>query len=285
MWFGVLFGHYAQRRRESILHANGELLCTTVPGVFLKISVVTAVRNGASAIRPTLDSVAAQSYRDVEHVVVDGASTDGTADVVRAHGGRVAQLVSERDAGVYDAFNKGWRLATGDVVGYLNAADVYTSADVLGRIAEAFSPDVDAVFGDVLIVDGETASRPLRVYRSNRFRPDRLAYGLMPAHPTLFLRRGLYERLGGYDASYRIAGDYELCVRLFVGQRIRYRYIVGPPMVRMPRGGLSNSGWRSTWTITREMQRACAANGVPTNLLKLCSRLPRKMLELVSADE
>jgi glycosyltransferase involved in cell wall biosynthesis len=251
----------------------------------LKISVVTAVRNGASAIRATLESVATQAYRDVEHVVVDGASTDGTADIVRAYGDRVARLVSERDAGVYDAFNKGWRLATGDVVGYLNAADVYTSADILRRVAEAFAAEaVDAVYGDVLIVDEATASRVLRVYRSDHFRPARLPYGFMPAHPTLFLRRELYERLDGYDPSYRIAGDYELCVRLFVGQGIRYRYLGGPPMVRMPRGGLSNSGWRSTWIITREMQRACAENGVPTNLLKLSSRLPRKLLELVPSD-
>jgi glycosyltransferase involved in cell wall biosynthesis len=248
----------------------------------VKISVVTAVRNGARAIPPTLASVASQTHPDVEHVVVDGASTDATLEVVRAQGTHVARLISERDSGVYDAFNKGWRLATGDVVGYLNAADVYTSPDVLARVAAAFAQgDVDAVYGDVLIVDEDTGTRVLRKYGSGRFSPARLAYGFMPAHPTLFVRRELYEALGGYDPTYRIAGDFELCVRLFLGRRIRHRYLGGPPMVRMPRGGLSNSGWRSTWIITREMQRACEANGVPTNFFKLASRIPRKLFELL----
>lgn len=251
----------------------------------MKISIVTAVRNGASSIARTLDSVARQAWPDVEHVVVDGASTDGTVDVVRQAGRRVGHLLSEPDAGVYDAFNKGWRLATGDVVGYLNAGDVYTSDDVLARVGAAFATgDVDAVYGDVLIVSEDAAERVLRTYSSGRFRPARLAYGFMPAHPTLFVRRALYEALGGYDPSYRIAGDFELCVRLFLGRRVRYRYLGGAPMVRMPRGGLSNSGWRSTWIITREMQRACDANRVSTNFLKLASRIPRKLFELLPSD-
>jgi glycosyltransferase involved in cell wall biosynthesis len=248
----------------------------------VKISVVTAVRNGAATIGATLASVAEQTGADVEHVVVDGASTDDTVARIRAAGASVGRFLCEPDRGVYDAFNKGWRLSSGDVVGYLNSGDVYTTPRELARVAAAFErPDVDAVFGDVLIVDEHDLQRALRVYRSGGFRPSRLAYGFMPAHPTLFVRREFYERLDGYDPSFRIAGDYDFCLRLFLQERARYQYLGPGAMVRMPRGGLSNQGWRSTWTITREMHRACRARGVPTSMLKLTSRLPAKALEVL----
>lgn len=247
----------------------------------MKVSIVTAVRNGGAVIGGTLESVAAQDYADIEHIVVDGASTDDTLAVVRAHGRRVARVLSEPDTGVYQAFNKGLRLATGDAIAFLNAGDSYCSGDVVSRVVAAFADDpVDAVFGDLLVVDPRDETRVLRRYSSRAFRPERLAWGFMPAHPTLFLRRRVYEACGGYDPGYRIAGDYELCLRVFLGQRIRYRHLPGD-LVRMPSGGLSNRGWRSKWVITREMRRACAANAVPTSLLRLSSRLPVKMLEVL----
>lgn len=245
----------------------------------MKVSIVTAVRNGGSAIRRTLDSVAAQDHPDIEHIVIDGASSDDTLAVVRAYGRRVERVVSEPDSGVYDAFNKGLRLSTGAAIAFLNAGDSYCATNVVSRVAEVLADDtVDAVFGDLMIVDPRDESRVLRHYSSRGFRPERLASGFMPAHPTLFLRRRVYEALGGYDPRYRIAGDFELCLRAFLGRRIRYRYLAGD-LVRMPSGGLSNRGWRSKWMITREMRQACAANAVPTSLLRLSSRLPIKMLE------
>ncbi len=250
----------------------------------MKVSIITAVRNGAEAIGTTLDSVAAQSHDDIEHVVVDGASTDGTVAVVRERGRRVARLLSEPDRGVYDAFNKGLALATGDVVAFLNAGDSYLDADVVATVAKVFAAqDVDAVFGDVLIVDPHDPGRILRNYRSARFGPGRMAGGFMPAHPTLFLRRELYRRLGGYDASYRIAGDFELCVRAFVHERARYHYLPRA-LVRMPQGGLSTRGWRSKWIITLEMRRACLQNGVATSLPRLLLRFPVKLLEVLRAS-
>ena len=139
---------------------------------------------------------------------------------------------------------------------------------------------MDAVFGDVLIVDPFDESQVLRYYSSRDFHPSRLAWGFMPAHPTLFVKRRVYEACGGYDPAYRIAGDFEFCLRAFIKHRVRYRYIADA-FVRMPSGGLSNRGWRSKWTITREMRRACTVNGVPTNLLKLSSRFPIKMAEVL----
>jgi glycosyltransferase involved in cell wall biosynthesis len=247
----------------------------------LKVSIITAVRNGADVIARTVDSIAAQDYPDIEHVVVDGASTDGTADIVRRMGSRNLRLVSERDAGVYDAFNKGLRLATGDIIGYLNAADTYYALDSVSRIAAAFAePSVDAVFGDVMIVDADATDVAVRRYSSARFSPGRVANGFMPAHPTLFLRRAVYEKFGPYDVSYRIAGDFELVARVFARGGIRYAYLE-EVLVRMPRGGISTSGPRATWTITREMRRACAQNAIPTNYFKLLSRLALKAAEFV----
>jgi glycosyltransferase involved in cell wall biosynthesis len=237
------------------------------------------VRNGARDIAATLASVAAQDYPDIEHIIVDGASTDDTVEIVRRMGQRVARLVSEPDTGVYDAFNKGLRLATGDVVAYLNAGDSYVSPGIVGSIANSFAAsDVEAVYGDVEIVDAVNPAKLVRRYRSGSFRPSWLAWGFMPAHPALFIRRSVYQRCGGYDPSYRVAGDFELCIRLFAVEQIRHIY-VPQLLVRMPRGGLSNSGWPSVWTITREMRRACTVHGVRTSYARLLMRLPVKTLE------
>jgi glycosyltransferase involved in cell wall biosynthesis len=246
----------------------------------MKISIITAVYNGAERIAKTLNSVAQQDYGSIEHIVVDGASTDDTLARVHASGARVARVISEPDFGVYDAFNKGLRAATGDVIAFLNAGDTYASRHVISRIAEELTTaSTQAVFSDLMIVDERDESLVVRIYRSKYFAPNTMAYGFMPAHPTLFLRREVYQSVGEYDTRYRIAGDFEMCLRIFVTRSTRYKYIP-QPLVRMPRGGLSNSGWRSKWKITREMRQACAACGLRTNTAKLLLRLPVKLLEM-----
>jgi glycosyltransferase involved in cell wall biosynthesis len=246
----------------------------------LKVSIITAVYNGGEAIAATLRSVAQQDHESIEHIVVDGGSTDCTLRTVQANSARVACLISEADNGVYDAFNKGLRAATGDVIAFLNCGDTYTSPKIVSLMAGLLADgDVEAAFADVLITDPLDADRVIRRYRSARFSPRRMAYGLMPAHPSLFMTRKTYERVGQYDTSFRIAGDFELCVRAFVKASATYRYL-DQATVRMPSGGLSNRGWRSKWTITREMRRACAINRVSTNFTKLCLRFPLKLLEM-----
>jgi glycosyltransferase involved in cell wall biosynthesis len=245
------------------------------------ISIITAVYNGAGSIAQTLASVALQDHEHIEYIVVDGASTDTTLATVRAHGERVARVISEPDRGVYDAFNKGLRAATGDAIAYLGCGDTYVSPDVVSRMAAELSHQgTEAAFADASIVDADDPAHIVRRYSSKRFTPQRMAFGLMPAHPTLFLRREVYRSVGEYDTQFRIAGDFELCLRVFARRTTRYRY-VAEPLVRMPRGGLSNSGWRSKLQITREMRRACAMNGVRTNYAKLCLRFPLKILEMV----
>jgi len=245
-----------------------------------KASIITAVLNGAEHIGRTLDSVADQDHADVEHVIADGGSTDGTLELIRAHRGGTARIISGRDSGVYEAFNKGLEAATGDVIAYLNCGDTYETRSAVSKsLFELDAYGVDAAFADVLIVDALRQSRVVRRYSSRRFTPGAMPFGFMPAHPTLFLRRRVYEEAGRYDPEFRIAGDFEFCVRVFIGRNTSYRYIP-EALVRMPRGGLSNRGWRSTWEITKEMRRACRVHRVSTNWAKLCLRIPLKLAEL-----
>ena len=247
----------------------------------MKISIITVAFNAAQTIADTLESVAAQMHADVEHIVVDGASTDGTLAVIKHHGQRVSRLVSEPDHGIYDAMNKGLRLATGDVIGFLNADDVYADSSVLARVSANMEMEgLDALFGDAEFVSADRPDRPLRRYRSERFRPGRIAWGWMPAHPTLFLRRELYERFGLFRTDYRIAGDFELVARMFHGDTLKYRH-VPEVLVRMRTGGISTGGWRNTLLLNREVLRACRENGIPTSLPRILSKYPAKLLEFI----
>jgi glycosyltransferase involved in cell wall biosynthesis len=247
----------------------------------MKISIITAVYNGADSIATTLRSVAQQDHGDIEHIVIDGASTDSTLTNVRSNSQRISIVISEPDKGVYDAFNKGLRRATGDVVAFLNCGDTYTSPFVVSKMADTLARhEVQATFADVLIEAEKTPGRVIRRYSSKHFSPRTMAYGLMPAHPTLFMRREIYESVGEYDTRFRIAGDFELCLRAFARRGTSYQYIP-EAMVRMPSGGISNSGWRSKWLITNEMRSACRLNGLSTNFAKLCLRFPLKIVELI----
>ena len=244
----------------------------------MKLSIITAVRNAENAIAATLRSVREQRGVSIEHIVIDGASTDRTLDVVRTEGQHVAVVRSERDLGIYDAFNKGLALSTGDIIAFLNAGDSYASTGVALAVQERFSgSSVDAVLGDTLIVSADERRQVLRSISSRRFAPWQMAYGFMPAHPSMFLRREVYDRVGVFDIDYRQAGDYEFCLRAFCEHKIQFAH-VPEVVVHMPTGGVTNSGWKSVMVNTREMRRACKANGVSTNLVKLMLRLPIKSL-------
>jgi glycosyltransferase involved in cell wall biosynthesis len=246
----------------------------------MRVSIITAVLNGAATIGRTLDSIAEQDYADLEHIVADGDSKDATLEMVRASRAGAARIISGSDSGVYAAFNKGLRAATGDVIAFLNAGDCYESATAVSRMVLALKTfAVEAAFADVLIVDPERRFRIIRRYSSKKFSPRAMTYGFMPAHPTLFLRREVYAAAGEYDPEFRIAGDFEFCLRAFVLRKTSYRY-VPETLVRMPSGGLSNHGWRSKMEITNEMLRACRLNGIRTNWAKLSLRLPMKLTEL-----
>jgi glycosyltransferase involved in cell wall biosynthesis len=242
----------------------------------LKISVITAVYNRVATIGDALDSVRAQTWPDVQHVVIDGASTDGTLELLQARRSGIAMLVSEPDKGIYDALNKGIALATGDVIGLMHSDDLYADERVLADVAAAFGDaQVDAVYGDLDYVAQEDTSRVIRRWRSGEYTPSLLARGWMPPHPTLYLRRQVIERWGGFDATYQIAADYDAVLRYFGRGSIRPAY-VPRVLVRMRAGGESN---RSVSRILRKSKEDYAAlrrnkvGGIATLALKNFSKI------------
>jgi glycosyltransferase involved in cell wall biosynthesis len=244
----------------------------------LHISVITAVFNRASTLAEALRSVRVQTWPQVEHIVIDGGSTDGTLDVLARHGASVSQIVSEPDKGLYDALNKGIRRATGDIVGFMHADDAYASPHALERVAAAFEdPAVGAVYGDLVYVNKDDVSRVVRYWRAGQYRRQRLTHGWMPPHPTFYVRREHYQRFGGFDTRFRIAADYENMLRILWAGDIKATYIP-EVLVRMRTGGVSNRSFLNIVQKSCEDFAALRQNGIgglQGVLLKNVTKLPQ----------
>ena len=246
-----------------------------------RISIVIAVYDAAGTIEDTINSVASQTYSDVEQIIIDGGSTDGTLDIIARHADRIAQVVSEQDNGIYDAMNKGIRLATGDIVGILNADDIYFNAHCLETVADEFArSQADSVFGDLVYVKPNNLDKVVRYYRSNHFSVSRFARGWMPAHPTFFVRRECYERYGLFNTDYRLAADFELMVRLLATSGLSYSYIP-EVLVKMRSGGVSTRSLKSNYMLNREIVRACRENGIQTSMPRVLTKYFTKSLQLL----
>lgn len=248
----------------------------------MKISIVTASYNSVKTLADTMESVLGQIYTDWEYIVVDGGSTDGTVDLIRKYeprfGGKM-KWMSEPDKGIYDAMNKGIQKSTGDVIGILNSDDYYTTTDALSTIASALSNEkLDAVYGDIHFVKEGEPNKVVRYYSSRQFKPFWLRFGFMPAHPSFYVRRAVYQKAGLYDISYKIGSDFEMMVRLFRKQRIRYQYLA-KDFVTMRTGGMSTKGIKSRRTLLAEDVRACRSNGIYTNQLIVALKYLYKVLE------
>ena len=246
----------------------------------MRISVVTVCRNSESTIGKTLSSVATQDWHDIEHIVIDGASTDKTVQIIRASP-HVAKFVSERDSGIYDAMNKGIAMATGDIIALLNADDHYAADGVLTRIVAEFEgdPACDAVFTDIQFFKNGDPGMITRRYASARFRPELLRWGWMPAHPGMFVKKIVYEQVGLYRTDYKIAADFEFVARAFWRRAFIFKSL---PIVSvlMSAGGVSTRGFASNWLINREVVRACRENGINTNLAMILTKYPLKLMEI-----
>lgn len=247
----------------------------------MRISVVTVARNVAATIADTLASVRAQDWPDYEHIVVDGASTDDTIGVVAAAAHPKLRWISEPDRGLYDAMNKGLRMATGEIVGFLNANDFFVRPDALRIVAEAFArSDADCVAGQTVIVDHKDITRVRRLYRSEGFRPWMLRFGHMPPHPSFYARKSALDRVGGFDPDYMVSGDFDLMVKLLLLSKATF---VGLPetLTAFRVGGVSTKDIPAKMTINREVTRSLANRGVGSNRLMLWARYPFKALQLV----
>ena len=247
----------------------------------MNISIITAVFNRSSTIVQAVKSVQQQTYPEVEHVVIDGASTDGTLQLLHECLHDDAILVSELDCGMYDAINKGIVRSSGEIIGLMHSDDVYANKHVLADVADIFADaEIDAVYGDVAFFRPSNSEKLVRRYRSDLFNPERLAWGWVPAHTALFLRRRVFEQYGFYKINYKIASDYEFMARIFRSKVIHSKYLPRV-LVHMRIGGVSTGGWRNTVLLNQEVLRACRENGIKTNMLKILSKYPLKIMEFL----
>jgi glycosyltransferase involved in cell wall biosynthesis len=247
--------------------------------IFPTISVITVCYNSASTIENTLKSVIEQDYPLIEHVVIDGLSSDGTKEIIDRYSLKLAHVVSESDDGIYDAMNKGLNCVSGDIICFLNSDDCYASSNVLSQVAlKMYQNNLDVLTGDVGFVKKSGSTKIIRRYRSNRFSPEKISWGWMPAHPALFLRNHVVQRVGLFNTSYRIAGDFEYIARIFYGHCIRYEHI-NEILVLMQTGGVSSNKWSAKFQLNKEVLRACTENGISTNVFKILSKYPAKFME------
>jgi glycosyltransferase len=206
----------------------------------MKISVITAVYNAKDTASEALESILEQTHPDIELIVIDGASTDGTREMLAEYADRLSVFISEPDDGIYDALNKGIAHAAGDVIGFLHADDLFADDVVLAKVAEVFvDSSVDAVYGDLVYVSKSEPDKVIRYWKAGEFSPEKLKAGWMPPHPTLYVRRSVYERLGAFDTSFHIAADYDCMLRFLGVGKINCHYIP-EVLVRMRLGGKSN---------------------------------------------
>jgi len=243
----------------------------------LKVSIITVSFNSAKTIADTIESVLSQDFPEIEYIIVDGNSSDDTVKIIRQYENRISKWISEKDQGMYDAMNKGIAMATGDVIGILNSDDVYMNNHVISDLMALLERQkAQVVFADLILVDQNDDNKVLRYYDSGHFHPDKFRFGWMPAHPTVFVRRELYQTVGPFSTTYQIAADYEMLIRMLAIQKASYAYLP-KPVVRMRSGGASTAGLSRNWILNQEIVRACKENGIYSNMAMLLLKIPAKL--------
>lgn len=236
----------------------------------MKVTLVTVVYNSQDTIGQCIDSVLTQDYENIEHVVVDGNSTDGTFSIIKSYNNIIS--ISEKDNGIYDAINKGLSMATGDIVGLLHSDDILADNNVISRVVEVFKKDnLDCVYADVQFVSRLDEEKILRYYSSKYFRPWMFRFGFQPAHTSFYMKRDLLVRCGKYRTDLKIAGDFEFLLRAIKGNGVQYKY-QEDLWVKMKVGGASTSGLKSIKILNREIIDALRLNGIYTNIILVYSK-------------
>ncbi|MDR2824827.1 MAG: glycosyltransferase [Prevotellaceae bacterium] len=256
----------------------------------MKISIITVSLNNACTIGDTINSVLSQTYENIEYIIVDGKSTDGTVEIIMNYELRIKsefpniafRWISEEDNGLYDAMNKGIAMAIGDVVGILNADDFFTDNLVLERIVAAFSenPDTQATIGNVRFVKNKDLQKTVRYYKSAKFSTWQFRFGFMPPHPSFFTYRQNFQKFGLYKTDYKIAADYELLIRFLYKNKLNFRYL-DLDTTKMRLGGTSSASLKNTVLLNREIIRACRENDIHTNFFLLIFKYLIKIWELI----
>lgn len=247
----------------------------------MKISIITVCFNSAETIEDTIQSVASQSYSDIEYIVIDGMSKDNTVDIIKKYPNIVSKWISEKDKGIYDAMNKGIALATGDVIGILNADDVYTDSDVLSKVMEKFLDEsVQGVYGDLKYVQKNNLQKVIRFWKSGEYTVGKFFQGWMPPHPTFYVRKSVYEKFGKYRLDMPSASDYEFMLRVIHVNNIKLSYLP-QVLVLMREGGMSNKSLQHRINANRDDRRAWQVNGVQPKFYTLYLKPLSKLLQFV----
>ncbi|MFA5701287.1 MAG: glycosyltransferase family 2 protein [Desulfuromonas sp.] len=247
----------------------------------MKISIITVCFNSEETIRDTIESVLAQTYPDIEYIIVDGESNDNTLSIIQEYQSQISKVVSEPDKGIYDAMNKGISLATGEVVGVLNSDDFFPHNEVISEVAEVYktNPKTDMVLAGVEFVRSGDLNKVVRRYRSTGFKPWKLRFGIMPPHPSAYIRKKVYANVGQYKLDYKIGADFDFFVRALLATK--HKYVTDSRCwVRMRVGGVSTSGFSSFKTITQEIVKSFRENKIYTNSVFVSSRFFSKLLQL-----
>lgn len=251
----------------------------------MKISIITVTFNSEKTINDTIQSVLMQSYSNIKYIIIDGKSNDSTLGIVKEYiplfSGRL-KYISEKDSGIYDAMNKGIKLASGDIIGIINSDDFYKSNNVIASVANAFNDNsIEVVFGNIQFVNPNNKTRIVRKYSGKGFRPWMFRWGIMPPHPSFFTRKSCYEKYGMYNSTFNISGDYDLMVRFLLVKKLKYKYM-DLDMVIMRLGGASTKSIRSLLINNNyNVIRACRENGVYTNIFMVSLRYIKKISELI----
>jgi glycosyltransferase len=242
------------------------------------ISIITVVYNGAETIRDTIESVMNQSYDNMEHIVVDGGSTDGTIEILKEYDKYISKWISEKDKGIYDAMNKGISLCSGEYVGILNSDDCYASENILEKVIQKFKDtNADAVYGDLEYVDFKDTGKIIRYWKSSEFKQGSFKQGWHPPHPSLFIKKAIYDKFGYFDTSMKISADFELMLRYFENCRISSEYLA-LVIVKMRLGGASNRNIKNRITGLMSIFAAFKKNNISINkFLYLINRLLPKI--------
>lgn len=229
----------------------------------MKVTIITVTHNSAKYLADCIRSVQVQNYKNIEHIIIDGKSTDGTIGIIKRYEAGIAKWVSETDRGMYDAINKGLKMATGEVVGILNSDDVLDNDHVIFNIVKTFvETKTDAVYGDLNYVSQDNTMKVLRTWKGMAYNRNRFLYGWMPAHPTFYIRHSLIEKYGGYESHYFSAADYEFMARYLFSHRIKACYL--PKLiVRMRVGGASNINFKQRLRANRRDYLAMKKNDIP----------------------
>jgi glycosyltransferase involved in cell wall biosynthesis len=247
----------------------------------LKVSIITVVYNNYKTIADTIESVLQQTYDDIEYIVVDGASSDGTVEIVQQHLSQISKFVSEADGGLYEAMNKGISLATGDVIGFLHADDFFSSSNVVSQIVSAFQEcETDSIYADLVYVDRLNVSKIVRNWKSGQFNKRKFLYGWMPPHPTFYVKREIYERLGVYNTTFKSAADYELMLRYLYKHNISTTYIP-KCFIKMRRGGKSNLSIGNRLKANREDHQAWLENKIQAKIYTRFLKPLRKLVQFL----